>query len=95
VFFVYAVKDAGLIRAFGAETARVIGGRRIQGSVAFVPRGRAVDIEMRPGRAVGFSEATYPFTQESATPGGLVPVLLPWGSLAPVRYQWDGSAFVR
>jgi hypothetical protein len=98
VMFVYAVTPQGLVRAFGAETARVIGTKRIQGEIAFVPAthpARGFDLEVRPGRAFGYNERTYPFNQESARPGELLPILLPWSGASPARFHWDGAAFVR
>src|SRR5688572_32431336 len=49
-------------------------------------------IELRPGRAQGWSEKTYPFPEDTTTAGGLEPLLLPWSSASPRRYAWNGSA---
>jgi hypothetical protein len=54
-----------------------------------------MDIELRPGRAVGFTEKSYPFGQDRTASGGLEPLLLPWGGEPPARYHWNGAAFVK
>ncbi len=96
--FVYQVQADGIARVFGIETAREQGSKRVQGLVQFIPApgGKSFDILAAPGRAVGWTEKTYPFAQE-ATGGGngnLEPLLLPWGGVASVRYSWNGSEFV-
>jgi len=90
---VYRVRDNGVTRIFGAETGRALGGDRIIGAVALEPAGRGVQIELRPGRSVGWTESTYPFPPDTTTAGGLEPLLLPWGELRKRRYKFDGSAF--
>jgi len=95
VLLVYSVVPQGIARVFGAETGRAIGGKRVQGTLAFLPGARGLDIEVRPGRAFGFSDKTYPFGQEQGKQGGLEPLLLPWSGAQPARYHWDGTAFVR
>ena len=44
--------------------------------------------------AVGWSEKTYPFPEDTTTAGGLEPLLLPWSEAGARRYKWSGSAFV-
>jgi hypothetical protein len=95
VLLVYAVTAQGIARVFGAETGRAVGTRRITGALMFIPSGRGMDIELRPGRAVGFTEKSYPFGQDRTASGGLEPLLLPWGGEPPARYHWNGAAFVR
>ena len=51
------------------------------------------EIVLRPGRATGFTEQTYPFPQDVGASGGLEPLLLPWSGAKPVRYRWDGGRF--
>ena len=92
---VYSVVPQGIARVFGAETGRAMGGKRVQGTLAFLPGAHGLDIEVRPGRAFGFSDKTYPFGQEQGKQGGLEPLLLPWSGAQPARYHWDGAAFVR
>jgi hypothetical protein len=95
VLLVYGVSGQGIVRVFGAETGRAFGNRRVAGTLAFVPSGRGMDIELRPGRAFGFTEKTYPFGQDRGPSGGLEPLLLPWGGMPAARYHWNGASFVR
>ena len=92
-FLVYGVRGDKLVRLFGAETARSLGKKSIQGTLAFEPSKRGVAIALRPGRAIGWTEATYPFPADTASAGGLEPLLLPWTS-DERRYRFDGTAFV-
>jgi hypothetical protein len=92
VLFIYALKDGALARVFGIETARSQGPKRMQGLVQFIPArgGRGLDIDVRPGRATGWTQASYPWHEDQ--PGGtLEPLLLPWGDAHALRYSWDGS----
>lgn len=94
--FVYQVKNEVITRVFGIETARGQGNKRIQGLVQFVPAsgGKSFEIDVRPGRAQGWTEKTYPFGQDQ--PGGsLEPLLLPWGGVDHLRYAYNGTAFAR
>jgi phosphoserine phosphatase len=93
VMLIYSVTAQGISRVFGVETGRGFGGKRVQGTLAFLPAARGLDIEVRPGRAFGFTERTYPFNQDHAKVGGLEPLLLPWGGASTARYHWDGSTF--
>jgi Ca2+-transporting ATPase len=95
VVLVYGVSPQGISRVFGAETGRALGNRRVAGTLAFVPSGRGMDIELRPGRAFGFTERTYPFGQDRGPSGGLEPLLLPWGGQPAARYHWNGASFAR
>jgi hypothetical protein len=95
VLLVYSVGPRGISRVFGAETGREIAGKRVQGALAFVPGAKGLDIEVRPGQAFGFTDRTYPFTQDRDKVGGLEPLLLPWSSGGMARYHWDGAQFVR
>jgi hypothetical protein len=95
VMLIYSVSGQGIARVFGAETGRGLGGKRVQGTLAFLPAARGLDIEVRPGRAFGFTERTYPFNQDQSKVGGLEPLLLPWSGAPQSRYHWDGSSFVR
>jgi Ca2+-transporting ATPase len=93
VLLVYAVLPQGIARVFGAETGRSIGAKRVQGTLALLPGARGIDIELRPGQAFGWTDRTYPFTQDTGKVGGLEPILLPWSGASPQRYRWDGRAF--
>jgi len=92
--FVYQVKNEIITRVFAIETARAQGGKRIQGLVQLVPGhgNKGFEVDVRPGRAVGWTQQTYPFNQDQ--PGGsLEPLLLPWGGIDHLRYAFDGSVF--
>jgi len=92
--FVYKVQDGALARIFAAETGRSSKGKRVLGAALFVPAGRGVAIELRPLRALGWTEQTYPFPADTTAAGGLEPLLLPWGDAAPRRYVYRSGAFV-
>jgi hypothetical protein len=91
---VYRVGDAALSRIFAAETGRSLGDNSIIGAVAMEPVSKGVSIELRAGRAVGWTEKNYPFPPDTTAAGGLEPLLLPWGDLKKKRYRFDGSAYV-
>jgi hypothetical protein len=97
VLFVYQVQGDAITRIFGIETARERGSKRVQGLVQFIPApgNKKFDVLSAPGRATGWSEKTYPWSQD--TPGGsdIEPLLLPWGGVASVRYRWNGSQFAK
>jgi hypothetical protein len=90
---VYGVQNEKLVRIFGAETGRALGKDQIVGAVAFTPGKRGLDIELRPARAVGWTEKSYPFPPDTTTAGGLEPLLLPWGGSAPRKYRFNGSSY--
>jgi hypothetical protein len=96
VLFVYQVKEDGIARIFAIETAREQGGRRVQGMVQFIPStgGQSFDILSGSGRATGWTQKTYPWSQETPGAGQVEPLLLPWGGIDSARYTWNGSAFV-
>ncbi|HEY3593594.1 MAG TPA: sugar-binding protein [Polyangiaceae bacterium] len=91
---IYGVKDDALVRIFGAETSRAIGDKVVLGAVAFEPGKHGLDIELRPARALGWTEQSYPFPADTTTAGGLEPLLLPWGDAGKRSYHWNGSAYV-
>jgi len=95
VMFVYQVQNTSITRVFGVETAREMAGNRVQSSVQFVPAksGKGLDILAQPGRATGWTEQSYPWSQEQPGSGALEPLLLPWGKIPSVRYVWSGTAF--
>src|SRR5262249_1344487 len=95
VMLVYSVTPQGIARVFAAETGRAIGSKRVQGTLAFLPASRGLDIELRPARPFGFTGRTHPFNQDQTKVGGLEPLLLPWSGATLTRYHWDGSTFVR
>ena len=91
VTLVFQVVGDTLRRVFAAETARSMGTKRVTGSMRFSGGG----IELAPGAAVGWTERTYPFGQDTGPVGGYEPLLLPWSNVSPVRYRWTGSGFSR
>jgi hypothetical protein len=97
VMFVYEVRPDAIARVFGIETARELGGKRVQGLVQFIPSpgGKSFDILSAPGRATGWTEKTYPWAQDQPGSGQLEPLLLPWGGIHDVRYSWNGSSFAK
>ncbi len=93
--YVYSVVGDHLVRIFAAETGRALGDKRIVGALGFKPGPRGVAIELRPGRAVGWSERSYPFPEDTAPAGGLEPLLLPWGTQKARSYAFTGTAYER
>ena len=95
--FAYQVTADSITRIFGIETGREMGNKRVQGMVQFIPSsgGKSFDILAGPGRATGWTEKTYPWSQDPPGSGPVEPLLLPWGGIRSVRYTWNGSAFVQ
>ncbi len=91
---IYGVKDDTIVRVFAAETSRAVGDKVVLGAVAFEPVKRGMDIELRPARALGWTEQSYPFPADTTAAGGLEPLLLPWGDAGKRSYHWNGSAYV-
>jgi hypothetical protein len=91
---VYGIRGDTLVRLFGAETGRSVGKNQILGAVSFSSGRGPTRIELRPSRAIGWTEETYPFPADTTAAGGLEPLLLPW-STDKRGYRFDGSAFVR
>jgi hypothetical protein len=91
---IYGVNGDKLTRVFAAETGRSLGKNQILGAVAIEPSAKGVRIELRPGRALGWTESSYPFPQDTTTAGGLEPLLLPWTG-GKRSYRFNGSAFTR
>jgi len=92
--FIYQVKSGAIARVFAVETGREQPGKRVQGLVQFVPSksGKGFDVDVRPGLARGWTQATYPWPQDK--PGGAIePLLLPWGGVPSLRYAWNGTQF--
>lgn len=94
VVLVFQVNGETIRRVFSAEIARSMGKKRIEGLFRLVDAGKSAEIELAPGKAVEWTEQTYPFNQDAGPVGGAEPLLLPWSGLKPARYRWNGSAFV-
>lgn len=100
VLLVYSPKPHGSGLAinpiFGAETARAMGGDRVEANFRIVTaKGSSPGkIELMKGSAKGWSSSNWPFQTESPTPG-LEPLLLPWGKESSVTYGWNGERFAR
>jgi hypothetical protein len=94
VLFVYRVDESSISRVFAAETAVTLGSRRIYSLLAFVPSANGLDIEIRPGRAIGWTRATWPYRQDTEAVSGLEPIVLPWTE-QPFRFRFAGQTFSR
>jgi hypothetical protein len=90
---VYRIREDRLERVFAAETGRAVGKNEVLGAVAFEPSDRGVRIELRPGHAIGWTEKSYPFPQDTTTAGGLEPLLLPWATTQR-SYHFNGTTYV-
>ncbi|XXX73170.1 hypothetical protein WMF30_36525 [Sorangium sp. So ce134] len=95
VVLIFRLDGESIQRVFAAEVARSIGDKKIVGELKFVRVNDKLGIELAPGRAVEWTEQTYPFNQDKGPVGGFEPLLLPWGGAQPARYVWNGSAFTK
>jgi hypothetical protein len=97
VLFIYEIRGESLSRIFAIETGREQAKKRIQGLVQIIPAegGKGFDVDVQPGRATGWTEKTYPWTQEQPGAGALEPVLLPWGGIAHLRYSYNGTQYAK
>lgn len=89
---VFSVGEQGIRRVFGAELARSIGQKRVEGTVSY---GRGGKLVLSSGKATGFTKESYPFAQDTAPVGGLEPLLLPWGGTTKVEYVHRAGVFER
>lgn len=94
VLFIYGVDESRIERVFAAETAVSLGRQRVHSLVAFVPSSRGVSIELRPGRAIGWSRSTWPYRQDTELVSGLEPLILPW-TPEPVTFRYSQGMFTR
>src|SRR5262249_31804049 len=92
VVLVFQVQSEALKRIFAAEVGRGIGSNKATGSISFAS---SKEIELGPGRFVGWTEKTYPFNQDVSTVGGYEPLILPLSSSKSVKYKWNGTAFAK
>jgi hypothetical protein len=94
VMFVYTVSPQGITRVFAVESALSIGEKRMQGIVSFLAGRQGLDIEVRPGRSIGWDRSSWPYKQDTEAVSGLEPLLLPW-TAQPVRYKFTGERYSR
>ncbi|MDH5674562.1 MAG: hypothetical protein OEZ06_20715 [Myxococcales bacterium] len=80
--------DGGVQELLRVEVRRARGGDSIGNVVALVPDGRHWALRIKPGRAEGWSQGSYPFVAESLD--GVQPLLLPWQHRA-TRYAYRGG----
>lgn len=95
IVLVFQVNGDVIKRLFAAEIARSIGKNRIEGVFRLVEEGGLAVIQLAPGKAIEWTEKTYPYNQDTGPIAGVEPLLLPWGGAKPLRYKWNGSTFVR
>ncbi len=92
--FIYRILESGIQRIFAAETGRAVGDDMVLAGLKFLPAGDVMRIELRPGRAVGWTKDSYPFPEDRAPYAGLEPLPLPWTE-QPVRvYTYTDGKFV-
>jgi hypothetical protein len=85
---VFAYGAGTLARVFSAEVARQVADKRVESDVRFSGK----SIEITAGAAKGWTEATYGWAQEKPG-GGVEPLVLPWGGIAKLRYEWQRDRF--
>lgn len=95
LLFVYQVTQSGITRIFSIETARELGGKRLQGLVQFVPAksGKGMDVLSSAGKATGFTKENFPWAEQTPGTAAVEPVLLPWGTVKSARYAFDGTKY--
>ena len=77
---IQTLQDGRLVRMWSQEVARTGGaGQRVECTVRIVRRGRGPsEIEVRPGRATGWTRETWRFGRDPVPPE---PLLLPWSGV--------------
>ncbi|MBK6515439.1 MAG: hypothetical protein IPG04_15315 [Polyangiaceae bacterium] len=64
----------GLKRVFAAEVSRAVGEKKVHGTISY----EAGKVTLSSGKAVGFTQATYPFAQDAgASPASRKPCRCP------------------
>jgi hypothetical protein len=91
VVIVHQFTDRGFRRLLGVEVKREQGTNVIGNKVRLLRRGRRRVLEVRAGRARGWSADTYPFVAQPSDP--IEPLRLPWNH-RQVRYRFDGDRLV-
>ncbi len=95
VVLVFQIQGEGLKRIFAAEIGRKIGTNKVNGTLSFVASGKNFDIELGPGKFIGWTDKTYPFNQDISAVGGYEPLILPWSGSKAVKYKWNGTSFAK
>ncbi len=94
VVLIFKAQNGQLKQVFSAEIGRKIDGKRIEAKLSFVRDGRYT-IRLTPGKATGYTEYTYPWSQKAEPNNGFEPLLLPWGGIKQVRLRYEVDRFVR
>ena len=93
VIFVFQIAETMIRRIFAAETGRGLSDKWVLSGVRFLPQETGTQIDLVPGRSIGFTAKTYPFPDESEPSGGVEPVVLPWTHKRLRSYRFDGDKF--
>lgn len=92
VVYIYTLRSGQLERVFGAELGRVVGSKSVRAKIDF-GRGK---LTLKPGKARGYDERSYPWRQKTEPEeSGFEPLVLPWGGVDRVRLAYDGKRFKR
>lgn len=89
LLLVYQLNDDSFLRLLTIEVRRAQGNQSVDNEVRLQRAERGFALEVRPGRAVGWSATQYPFLTEASDT-----LLLPWKDTS-VRYRFDGRALVK
>jgi hypothetical protein len=107
VLFIYRIESGRIAQTFAAEIGRTVGKRQILGAYRFHDvEGRLV-LDLLRGRALGFTEDNYPFSEEpnpersnhaKSGPEGptgppVWPLVLPWSGTAQRRFSFSAGEF--
>ena len=95
VVLVFQTQGDTLKRIFAAEIGRAIGSNKVTATFSLAPSGKGADIELGPGKFVGWTDKTYPFNQDINAVGGYEPMILPWSGAKAVKYKWNGTTFAK
>ncbi len=92
VLLAHQFVEGSFKQLLAVEVARCQGPNWIRNTARVLRRGKRGVLEVRPGRARGWSSDNYPFAADA--PGAVQPLLVPWRDRA-VRYRFDGDRLVR
>jgi hypothetical protein len=89
---IQAFREGRLVRLWSQEIARVgAAGQRVDCAVRILRRGRRpAEIEVRPGRATGWTRETWRFGHDPTPPE---PLLLPWSGVRKRVYRYAEDTF--